>query len=141
MARVMTAPEWSADETGARVLVEATDGLTRDVVTRILSRDGFAVRSCEGPEASDLPCPLTVGRDCPGIAGADVVVQVMRPTDPRAREVMIEIKRHRPDLPVVVEVAAPTVDRNPELFDDCRILPQPMTAASLLEAVHLALAR
>lgn len=140
MARLMAAPEWPADDTGTRVLVEATDGLTRDVVTRILSREGYAVAGCEGPEASDDPCPLTVGKDCPGLAGADVVVQVMRQTDPRTAEVLIEIKRHRPDLPVVVEVAAPTVDRSPELFEDCQILPQPMTAASLLDAVRMALA-
>lgn len=140
MARVMTAPEWSAEDTGTRVLVEATDGLTRDVVTRILSREGYAVLGCEGPEASDDPCPLTVGMECAGVSGADVVVQVLRQTDPRTQEVLIEIKRHRADLPVVVEVAAPTVDRNPELFENCRILPQPMTAASLLEAVSLALA-
>jgi DNA-binding NtrC family response regulator len=140
MTRVMTAPEWSAEDTGTRVLVEATDGLTRDVVTRILTREGYAVRGCEGPEASDNRCPLTEGRDCAGITGADVVVQVLRHTDPRTQEVLIEIKRHRPDLPVVVEVAAPTVDRNPELFEDCRILPQPMTAMSLVEAVKAALA-
>lgn len=140
MVRVMTAPEWSAEDTGTRVLVEATDGLTRDVVTRILTREGYAVRSCEGPEASDDPCPLTKGQDCAGIAGADVVVQVLRHTDPRTQEVLIEIKRGRPDLPVVVEVAAPTVDRNPELFEECHILPQPMTASSLVEAVKGALA-
>ena len=139
MARLMTAPEWSVEDTGTRVLVEATDGLTRDVVTRILTREGYAVRSCEGPEASDAPCPITRGQDCAGVTGADVVVQVMHHSDPSVREVLIEIKRQRPDLPVVVEVAAPTVDRNPEFFEDCRILPQPMTAASLAEAVSAAL--
>lgn len=140
MARVMTAPEWSVEDTGARVLVEATDGLTRDVVTRILSREGYAVLGCEGPEGGDGSCPLTVGRECAAVEGADVVVQVLRQTDPRTQEVLIEIKRHRPELPVVVEVAAPTVDRYPELFENCRILPQPMTAASLADAVGLALA-
>ena len=140
MARVMTTPEWSVEDTGTRVLVEATDGLTRDVVTRILSREGYAVRSCEGPEASEDPCPLTQGKECAGLTGADVVVQVMRHTDPRVQEVLIEITRQRPDLPVVVEVATPTVDRDPELFEHCHVLPQPMTAASLAEAVAGALA-
>lgn len=139
MARVMTAPEWSADETGTRVLVEATDGLTRDVVTRILTREGYHVRSCEGPEASDAPCPLTVGQECPGMTGADVVVQVMRQTDPKTRQVLVEITRRRPDLPVVVEVAAPTVARYPEFFEECVVLPQPMTAKSLVEVVAQAI--
>ena len=138
MARVMAAPEWSVQDVGTRVLVEATDGLTRDVVTRILTRNGYVVRSCEGPEASDSPCPIAEGRNCAGLAGADVLVQVMHHSDPKVREVLIEIKRRRPDLPVVVEVAAPMVDRNPDLFEDCRILPQPMTAASLADAVSAA---
>lgn len=140
MARLMTAPEWPSEDTGTRVLVEATDGLTRDVVTRILSREGYAVLGCEGPEAGDDPCPLTAGEACAGVAGAHVVVQVLRHTDPRSQAVLIEIKRHRPELPVVVEVATPTVARNPDLFENCRILPQPMTAASLVDAVDRALA-
>ncbi len=139
MARVMAAPEWSAESTGARVVVEATDGLTRDVVSRILTREGYAVLSCEGPEASDAPCPITVGRDCSAVAGADVVVQVMHQTDPRTRQVVVEIHRRRPDLPVIVEVAAPTVERHPELFEECLVLPQPMTARSLVEVVAEAL--
>ena len=101
---------------------------------------GYAVLGCEGPEASDDRCPLTVGKESPEWRALMWWSRCCaRPT--RTREVLIEIKRHRADLPVVVEVAAPTVDRRTlELFEDCRILPQPMTAGSLLEAVSLALA-
>ncbi len=134
MARWMAVPPWSDDEVD-RVLIEATDALQRDVIQQILTRHGYSVRSCGGPEATETRCPLTAGKGCPVVEGADVVVQAMRLSDPRNREVLLEIQRLHPEISLLVEVPSPSADRAPEDFEHCQIMAQPMTSATLLASV------
>ena len=98
------------------------------------------MQTCAGPEGNDARCPLAEDKDCSGVSGADVVVHSMRQSDPRNREVLLEIQRQYPDVPIVVEVPKPLVDRHPEDFERCRVIPQPMTSSGLLAAVGEVLA-
>lgn len=69
-------PPWSdLRSRRLRVLVEAADG--RWPGEERLRRDGHQVAVCPGPAGrpTDDPCPLLVGRSCPLVDGADVVVQ------------------------------------------------------------------
>jgi len=131
----MPMPTWRRHDTGLRVLVETTDSAKRDALASILSRHGYSVRTCGGPEATDERCPLVDREECTGVAGADAIVHAMRRFDPRNREVLEEIRRRYPDIPLVVEVPKPVVDKFPDDFEGCRIVPQPLTKAALLEAV------
>lgn len=140
MTRSIETPTWSGRDRGPRVLVEATDFVKRDVLTRILTKNGYSVCGCGGPEADDRRCPLADDHECPAVAGADVVVHSMRHSDPRNREVLMEIQRRYPEVPMVVEVPMPVVERHPRDFENVRVVPQPMTSTALLEAVDEVLA-
>ncbi len=140
MTRSIDTPMWTGRDRGPRVLVEATDFVKRDVLTQILTKNGYSVCGCGGPEATDQRCPLAEGHECPAVEGADVVVHSMRHSDPRNREVLLEIQRRYPDVPMVVEVPKPVVDRHPDDFENVRVVPQPMTSRALLEAVGEVLA-
>ncbi len=133
--RAIPLPIWSRHDTGPRVLVETTCFVKRDVLATILTRNGYSVRTCGGPEASDERCPLADHEECTRVAGADVIVHSMRHSDPRNREVLLEIQRRYPDVPLVVEVPKPIVAKYPGDFEACRVVPQPITRSTLLEAV------
>jgi CheY-like chemotaxis protein len=122
------------------VLIESCDFVKRDVLTQVLSRNGYSVQACGGPEAMDAKCALVSTGTCEGVAGADVIVHSMRHSDHRNREVLHELREQHPDTPVVVEVPRPVVDQYPGDFENCRVVPQPMTSNALLEALDEVLA-
>ncbi len=136
MTRSLKEPIWSSHDTGPRVLVEVTDFTKRDAIGKILAREGFAVRTCGGPDEFGERCPLTDRGECTGPAGADVVVHSTPPSSPTSREVLQAIRHRHPHTPLVVEVPLPLVTEHPEDYEGIRVLPQPMTSASLLEAVE-----
>ena len=140
MSRVIPAPVWIGAHTGPRVLIEAPDFAKQAALTRILGERGYSVLACGGPEGTDDRCALVEHHQCEGVAGADVVVHSMRPQDPRNREVLRSILEHYGDTPVVVEAPRPYVEANPQDFTDCVVIHQPMTSATLVEAVETALA-
>lgn len=133
--RVITPPSWPVSENGRRVLVESCDFVKRDVLTQVLTRNGYTVQSCGGPEATDAECALVSTGACEAAAGADVIVHSMRHADRRNREVLNELRTRYPDTPIVVEVPRPVVEQYPDDFDNCRVVPQPMTSNALLEAL------
>lgn len=140
MPRSLKEPIWSSQDTGPRVLVEVTDFTKRDAITKILAREGFAVRTCGGPDEFDERCPLTDRGECSGVAGADVVVNSMHPFAPSSREMLDALRDRHPGTPLVVEVPMPLVTERPGDYQGIRVLPQPMTRVSLLEAVEEVLA-
>jgi len=124
--------------TGQRVLIEAGDWALEKSLARILQQAGYATASCDGPE-SGIRCRLVAGGGCSGCREADVVVHALRHSDSRNREVLLEIRKRFPDLPLIVEVPAPRVERFPDDFDGCIVIPQPMTTELLLRALSEAL--
>jgi hypothetical protein len=60
---------------------------------------GFDVAFCSGPGRDPRDCPLLRGQQCALVAGADVVLHGLDP----GLGVAAAIRRHRPELPVVVE--------------------------------------
>lgn len=137
MKRSIKPPEFGGPA-GRRVLIESNDWAQQESLARILEGAGYATATCDGPEAG-MRCSLVVGSGCSACRDADVVVHVLRHSDARNREVLLEIRRRFPDLPLVVEVPGPRAERYPEDFAGCIVVPQPMTAQHLLDAVSMAL--
>ena len=135
VTRSIAMPMWVRDEPHPRAVVEAADPAKRHALVRVLADHGYSVRGCGGPEEADERCPLADGVDCVGVIGTDVVVHAMRHTDPRNREVLRRLRQRYPETPVVVEAPGPELDRHPEDFEGCHVVRQPITSASLLEAV------
>ena len=135
----MPMPIWAAEESGPRVLIEATDFAKQAAFANILKDRGYSVQTCGGPEATDDRCPLVESDHCDGAARADLVVHSMRQHDPRNREVLQKILERFPETPVVVEAPAPLVERRPDDYAGCTVVFQPMTRATLLDAVEAAL--
>jgi hypothetical protein len=82
------APGWPAPETdGPRVLVEATGA--RWAGERALREHGAQVAVCGGPtgRVPEDPCPLLVGRRCPLVDGADVIVHLLSASEPAHRRI------------------------------------------------------
>ncbi len=133
-------PVWTGTA-GRRVLIEASDWAQQETLTRILRRAGYDTVACDGPEGKNSRCRLVVNGECRGCSGADVVVHALRHSDPRNRDVLLAIQAHYPDLPLIVEVPGPRVERYPDDFAGCVVIPQPMTSELLLAAISEALTR
>jgi hypothetical protein len=101
--RADLAPQWAkarATSGRRRVVVEANDFALGAAAANTLTRAGFEVAQCAGPDA-DHRCPLTVGGVCSLVGGADLVVNLLEPGAERA-EVLAGLHRSSPDRPVVV---------------------------------------
>lgn len=136
MSRVLPMPTWDDDDSRARVLIEATDFAKKTALAGFLREHGYSVSTCGGPEATDDRCALVECDRCDGVARADVVVHAMGRHDPRNREVLATILARHPDTPVVVEAPSPLVERHPDDYAECVVVPQPASSASVLEAVE-----
>ena len=82
------APGWPTSESDApRVLVEASGA--RWVGERTLRDHGAQVAVCGGPttRVPEDPCPLLVGRRCPLVDGADVIIHLLPTGEPAHRGV------------------------------------------------------
>ena len=82
------APGWPSSEIDApRVLVEASGA--RWTGERALREHGAQVAVCGGPttRVPGDPCPLLVGRRCPLVDGADVIVHLLPASEPAHRGV------------------------------------------------------
>lgn len=136
MSRTLPMPNWDLEDSRPRVLIEATNFAGKAALAGFLHEHGCSVRTCGGPEATDDRCALVECDRCDGVAKADVVVHAMGRHDPRNREVIATIVARFPDTPVVVEAPIPLVERHPDDYAECVVVPQPATSASLLEAVE-----
>jgi hypothetical protein len=118
------------------VLIEATNWSARQAMAQTLAQAGFRPIACPGPVGSDTRCTLAAGAGCPAAEQADVVVHALQPGDPRNREVLAALRRRLPGTPVIVEVPEPVARSRPEAYEGCVVIPAPMSAAVLVEAVR-----
>lgn len=123
---------------GARVLIEATDWSAREALALTLAQEGFRPLSCPGPGGADARCSLAAGAGCPAAEQADVIVHALGAGDPRNREVLSALRRQLPQIPVIVEVPEPVARSRPEAYEGCVVIPAPMSATALVEAVRRA---
>ncbi len=94
-------PTWHDGATGQRVLVEASGGRwTGEDQARAA---GLHVLVCPGPGAYPSHCPALEGRACPLAAGADGIIVVPRPDDPRWTALLDAHARLHPTVPVVIQ--------------------------------------
>ncbi len=133
-------PSEFAGDGRPRVLVEAAEWSYRETLGEVLIAEGYDVASCCGPEGGDGRCALLMESGCRTCEQADVVVHTLRHTDPRNREVLLELRRRYPDKPLVVEVPGPRAVSYPTDFPGCHLLPVPLTMEALKDTVRAALA-
>lgn len=127
-------PQWG-DPARGRVLVEAAEWSERQALESTLRRAGYATACCPGPTGADGRCPLASGHDCVAAREADVVVHALRPSDQRNREALLALRRERTTA-VIVEVAEPVVRARPDDYEGVTVVPYPMSATELLDAVE-----
>jgi DNA-binding NtrC family response regulator len=141
MRRRIEPPTWGAPGTKPRIVIENADPAERWVEDRILADAGYEVVTCAGPDTPRTgPCPLVVGADCPGIAGADVVVSSLRVEKDAGRAVLAGIRKRYPDMPIIVDAPPAAVADHAAALEGCQVV-FPLTSVTLLEAVDTALGR
>ncbi len=93
-------PGWPATHTRPRLLVEGCGGRWRGA--REARAAGWDVITCAGPGSSRVPvCPMLNGGTCPLVDGADAVVMVLPPGDPRREALLDAHSRLVPDIRIV----------------------------------------
>jgi len=90
----------SAPRAGHRPRVLIEDGHPALAISdfSLFEQAGFDVGFCSGPDPDLAGCPLLHDRPCPILAGADAVLHGLDP----GLGVAAAIRRHRPEVPVVV---------------------------------------
>ncbi len=142
MVRPATTENWDEAPDGAtRVLVECPPEQTPDAVARVLRREGYEVRVCEGPDRRH-ECPMLTRGDCSLVSGADVVVNLFGATDPHTAPVLGALTDDEHTPPIVTEMTGPELRRRSESddwwFDRDRvhIVETPLRTATLIAAVQ-----
>lgn len=118
-----------------RVLVESTDMAERYSIASILSREGFDVVTCGGPEVLGKPCPLISGAACQAVSSADTVFYRLDLPDAENEAILRALKSEAEKRPVVVEVPGPRADQMTELLEGCRVLRMPASVAQMVAAI------
>ncbi len=130
--------EWH-DTGGRRVLIEHHDSSIAVAVGNLLAAEGYDVSHCRGPDDRGGKCPLVRTGVCERAAQADAVFCGLEVTDENDREVLVNLRRHFAETPVIVEMARSRIPLYTEELEGCVVIPQPMTRESVLHAVETAL--
>jgi len=140
--RSWNAGNWQPGESRrTRVLVEKTDPAEQWACEAILTRAGYEVAVCRGPDAHNgAPCPLVERGECNLVMEADVVFNGFALSEPCNRDVIRAVRAHRPNMPVVVEATAREIEQHADGLLGCRLVRFPVTAAPLVAAVDDAVA-
>jgi hypothetical protein len=117
------------------VLVEHPDERTGLAIASSLRFAGYAVAVCPGPRGRGQ-CPLTGPAGCAPAHDADLVVGSLGYEHDAAREVLRELRRRYPAMPLLVEVPSDIDADLRELLDGCHRLPAPATPEQVLAAVQ-----
>ena len=127
---------WAPRTTKPRVLVENPDRAELLAHADILREAGYDVAVCTGPDVGRggraCGCPLLEGERCTLVDGADVVVST---SSLSGSDDILAALHAQGSLPIVFEVSPPDLDRYGEAAPEAILLPQPVTAKSLLDAV------
>ena len=118
MADLIRSVHWGTSG-GPRVLIEAADWSTRQLLSQVVEAAGYRSAACPGPAGSDHRCRLASGEGCQAAETADVVLHALRPGDQRNREALLALRRRLPGTPVVIDVPEPTRCAGPEVYDGC----------------------
>jgi len=114
---------------GARVLIVEDDAAIRDLLERVFTRDGFAVRSAsEGVEALRL-----AEEEPPDLLVLDLILPWMN-----GIEVLVTVRRH-PQLasvPVLVETGSATTAYDLRNFGPLYVLHKPFALTSVIHAAE-----
>lgn len=131
-----------AEATGRpRVLLEDPDGAIRSASESFLSREGYDVMACCGPEEMGRrTCPVVAGESCALAEGADVIYTSLCWREPGSREVLRAVRARYPDVPVVVEVSTADEQRYQEDLVGCAVVNVPVGRIGMLTAIRRALA-
>jgi hypothetical protein len=92
---------------------------------------GFDVAFCHGPGSDPGACPLLRGQQCTLVARADVVLHGLDP----GLCVAAAIRRHRPELPVVVEQPRQEPGATYPVPAGCLPLPYPCSVRGQIDAL------
>ena len=92
---------------------------------------GFDVAFCRGPDSDPGACPLLRGQQCMLVAGADVVLHGLEP----GLGVAAAIRRHRPELPVVIEQPRKEPGTAYPVPAGCLPLPYPCSVSGQIDAL------
>jgi hypothetical protein len=129
-----------------RVLLECEPESTPAIIASVIERHGYAVRSCEGPDAHG--CDLLVNGVCALVDGADVVVNMLR-TPVVGRNILNGVAAVRRPPAVVAEVrhseglaASGSVTDPPGVdLDRVTVMEAPVTGKALISAIERAVER
>lgn len=139
MADLIRSVDWGTSG-GPRVLIEAADWSTRQLLTQVVEAAGYRSAACAGPGGSDHRCRLASGEGCQAVETADVVLYALRPGDQRNREALLALRRRLPGTPVVVDVPEPARRADPEAYDGCIAISAPHSPEAVVAALRDALA-
>lgn len=124
------------DDDRVRVLLECTPAESPSIVARSLEREGFAVRTCTGPD--DVACDLDRHGACDLVDGADVVVNLLDGDHGQALAERIAAARRPPAVVAHVRLA-PGEDLPAEADSPVVLVRRPATRRALLQAIDEAL--
>lgn len=132
MPRKPARPQWGHDDEGrVRVLLECEARDSPTIIASLVERHGFDVRVCEGPE--EAPCDLVCKGSCELVDGADVVVNLLRGTDPDG-EILDEVAGMRRPPAVVT-----TRSGDAPAPEHVVTIPDPVTRRALIHGISEAL--
>lgn len=129
---------WDSESTEVRVLLECSPSSSPSIIASVIADRGFAVRVCEGP-GSGRSCDLIDHGSCALVSGADVVVNMLRGPDARARDVLDAVSDERRPPAVVVEMTKQRLDEEPVDQSRAAVLVSPASSEKLVAAIHAAL--
>lgn len=144
MARRSTKQSWNDDDgTRTRVLIECPPESSPSMIADAVARHGYAVRTCEGPEAGR--CDLVHDGSCGLVDGADVVVNMLG-FGHTGREVLEAVADRRRPPALVVELTKPqaiaaAVDDAQMDLDRVTVVETPVSRQALLDAIDDAASR
>jgi hypothetical protein len=135
MADLIRSMDWGSSG-GPRVLIEAADWSTRQLLTQVVEAAGYRSASCPGPGGSDHRCHLASGEGCEAAETADIVLYALRPGDQRNREALIALRRRLPGTPVVVDVPERARQADPDTYEACVVVAAPHTPEAVVAALR-----
>jgi hypothetical protein len=128
---------WSVSQGRPRVLIEYPDFGVGHCMASILQRNGFATAVCGGPDhLNRRRCPLVHSGRCEAAEDADVIVHGLNPDRPEHEAVLQALRSRCSNVPTIVEVPGPSVERHRTLLSGCTLMGFPATGETLLDAVR-----
>ena len=124
-----------------RVLIECPSTASPSIIADLVSRSGYEVRTCVGPDDRGHRCDLLDEGACELVSGADVVVNMLGVRKDAGSRVAEAVLSERRPPKVVVEIAQPDVPVTGVDLQAAEVVSTPVHAGQLLRAIRRALGR